>query len=139
MVGLGRLELPTSRLSSVRSNQLSYKPHTFILKQNILLIKGIKKLGSNIKHFLEKIIIPTEWTPTFNVYILFGIGPKFSCTPKSQLLKSCIILPPKRRRRIMQLSVFNRVTYLLFRNGLWPSSRRSPSRVFISSFTSQGL
>ena len=28
MVGLGRLELPTSRLSSARSNQLSYKPAT---------------------------------------------------------------------------------------------------------------
>src|SRR5436190_12445302 len=26
VVGLGRLELPTSRLSSARSNQLSYKP-----------------------------------------------------------------------------------------------------------------
>ncbi len=29
MVGLGRLELPTSRLSSARSNQLSYKPEPF--------------------------------------------------------------------------------------------------------------
>ncbi len=29
MVGLGRLELPTSRLSSARSNQLSYKPKRF--------------------------------------------------------------------------------------------------------------
>jgi hypothetical protein len=29
MVGLGRLELPTSRLSSARSNQLSYKPKLF--------------------------------------------------------------------------------------------------------------
>ncbi len=28
VVGLGRLELPTSRLSSARSNQLSYKPVT---------------------------------------------------------------------------------------------------------------
>jgi hypothetical protein len=28
MVGLGRLELPTSRLSSARSNQLSYRPET---------------------------------------------------------------------------------------------------------------
>jgi hypothetical protein len=27
MVGLGRLELPTSRLSSARSNQLSYRPN----------------------------------------------------------------------------------------------------------------
>ena len=26
MVGLGRFELPTSRLSGVRSNQLSYRP-----------------------------------------------------------------------------------------------------------------
>ena len=38
MVGLGRLELPTSRLSSARSNQLSYRPkftaqsHDFINK-----------------------------------------------------------------------------------------------------------
>ena len=29
VVGLGRFELPTSRLSSARSNQLSYKPKTF--------------------------------------------------------------------------------------------------------------
>jgi hypothetical protein len=29
LVGLGRLELPTSRLSSARSNQLSYKPLTW--------------------------------------------------------------------------------------------------------------
>jgi hypothetical protein len=28
VVGLGRLELPTSRLSGVRSNQLSYRPLT---------------------------------------------------------------------------------------------------------------
>ena len=33
MVGLGRLELPTSRLSSARSNQLSYKPLTLFLKK----------------------------------------------------------------------------------------------------------
>src|SRR5438309_5534976 len=30
MVGLGRVELPTSRLSGVRSNQLSYRPITFL-------------------------------------------------------------------------------------------------------------
>ena len=28
-VGLGRFELPTSRLSGVRSNQLSYRPRTY--------------------------------------------------------------------------------------------------------------
>ena len=31
LVGLGRLELPTSRLSSARSNQLSYRPYAFAL------------------------------------------------------------------------------------------------------------
>ena len=30
MVGLGRVELPTSRLSGVRSNQLSYRPISFL-------------------------------------------------------------------------------------------------------------
>src|ERR1700704_6279508 len=34
VVGLGRLELPTSRLSSARSNQLSYKPLTLFLKKD---------------------------------------------------------------------------------------------------------
>ena len=33
VVGLGRLELPTSRLSSARSNQLSYKPLTLSLRR----------------------------------------------------------------------------------------------------------
>ena len=28
LVGLGRLELPTSRLSGVRSNRLSYRPQS---------------------------------------------------------------------------------------------------------------
>jgi hypothetical protein len=32
MVGLGRLELPTSRLSSARSNQLSYKPKSRVIQ-----------------------------------------------------------------------------------------------------------
>ena len=39
MVGLGRFELPTSRLSGVRSNQLSYRPIIetllFVIRPNI--------------------------------------------------------------------------------------------------------
>ena len=35
VVGLGRLELPTSRLSSARSNQLSYKPLTLSSSKRI--------------------------------------------------------------------------------------------------------
>ena len=34
VVGLGRVELPTSRLSGVRSNQLSYRPLGFFLRFN---------------------------------------------------------------------------------------------------------
>ena len=35
LVGLGRLELPTSRLSGVRSNHLSYKPIRLATTVNI--------------------------------------------------------------------------------------------------------
>lgn len=38
MVGLTRLELVTPRLSSVCSNQLSYRPSDHILKNNLLWI-----------------------------------------------------------------------------------------------------
>jgi hypothetical protein len=45
LVGLGRLELPTSRLSSARSNQLSYKPLTLFLKRiwNLLARTGSRQ------------------------------------------------------------------------------------------------
>ena len=48
VVGLGRFELPTSRLSSARSNQLSYRPRTHTLKpttQNPLRAKGCSDDG----------------------------------------------------------------------------------------------
>lgn len=38
LVGLGRFELPTSPLSGVRSNQLSYRPKIGCAKQKLLLI-----------------------------------------------------------------------------------------------------
>ena len=38
MVGLTRLELVTSRLSGVRSNQLSYRPILFCSSQSALLL-----------------------------------------------------------------------------------------------------
>ena len=49
MVGLGRFELPTSRLSGVRSNQLSYRPsagmrHT---PTPFLAPPGLSKLNSS--------------------------------------------------------------------------------------------
>ena len=42
MVGRGRLELPTSRLSSARSNQLSYRPVALILVE----VNGIEPMTS---------------------------------------------------------------------------------------------
>ena len=45
MVGLGRFELPTSPLSGVRSNQLSYRP-----------IKGLDRLRQRIKQFVWELI-----------------------------------------------------------------------------------
>jgi hypothetical protein len=47
VVGLGRLELPTSRLSSARSNQLSYKPLTLILihENRVLLAQPTTSAG----------------------------------------------------------------------------------------------
>ncbi len=40
LVGLGRIELPTSPLSGVRSNQLSYRPYSSISR-------GLSKLNSS--------------------------------------------------------------------------------------------
>ena len=42
MVGLGRLELPTSPLSGVRSNQLSYKPNVVELSRIELLTSCVQ-------------------------------------------------------------------------------------------------
>src|SRR3954451_2548707 len=46
LVGLGRLELPTSRLSSARSNQLSYKPLTLSLDKDrgMLARTGLRQM-----------------------------------------------------------------------------------------------
>jgi hypothetical protein len=43
MVGQGGLEPPTSRLSSARSNQLSYWPPVFNFDLYSLLLKGMQE------------------------------------------------------------------------------------------------
>jgi hypothetical protein len=50
VVGLGRLELPTSRLSSARSNQLSYKPLTLFLKPRIGVLLARNQLAPDASH-----------------------------------------------------------------------------------------
>ena len=47
MVGLGRFELPTSPLSGVRSNQLSYRPGNRPLKMGMLSPAATRQCFSN--------------------------------------------------------------------------------------------
>ena len=49
MVGLGRLELPTSRLSGVRSNQLIYRPLSYRHKVKLLLLQQLYFANKLIK------------------------------------------------------------------------------------------
>ena len=52
MVGLGRLELPTSRLSGVRSNRLSYRPDAFAVAS---CLKKEKRRRRNPALFLDPV------------------------------------------------------------------------------------
>ena len=74
VVGLGRLELPTSRLSSARSNQLSYKPKNPRSrplrpeKTRVLRPAGIHPdwmeygAGSSMKEREKKTAVSCQWT-----------------------------------------------------------------------------
>ena len=53
MVGTGRFELPTSRLSVVRSNQLSYAPLA-VANYNMFKKKRYKDGGNNLTFSLER-------------------------------------------------------------------------------------
>jgi hypothetical protein len=55
MVGLGRLELPTSRLSGVRSNQLSYRPLSYRHKVKLLLLQQLYFANKLIKELSQLI------------------------------------------------------------------------------------
>ena len=75
MVGLGRLELPTSRLSSARSNQLSYKPETVVPKScddfrsdrarlptRKIFCARSRGAGSSMKEREMKTAVSCQWT-----------------------------------------------------------------------------
>jgi hypothetical protein len=50
MVGLGRVELPTSPLSGVRSNQLSYRPG----RMSLLVVNFYESKGHNLRSLKTK-------------------------------------------------------------------------------------
>ena len=56
MVGLGRVELPTSRLSGVRSNQLSYRPEN----------EGVEGASQSQKRTPRRISGKLKRVPLFN-------------------------------------------------------------------------
>ena len=56
MVGLGRFELPTSRLSGVRSNQLSYRP---LMER----VKGIEPSSTAWK----AVVLPLNYTRIYEI------------------------------------------------------------------------
>ena len=68
LVGLGRFELPTSRLSGVRSNQLSYRPNYRdpAIRQQIILQAWWSRTGSNRRpEACKATALPTELRPRF--------------------------------------------------------------------------
>ena len=68
LVGLSGLEPPTSRLSGVRSNRLSYKPN-----QNNLIFKS----GSHLlSHTVSSIVSSAVWVLTIVFGMCTGVSPK---------------------------------------------------------------
>ena len=56
VVGLGGIEPPTSPLSGVRSNQLSYRPGTFIRTDNLLRAPAPRQ--GRAPRFIKEVIQP---------------------------------------------------------------------------------
>ncbi len=68
MVGLGRLELPTPRLSSVCSNQLSYRPISAVLFRLYFVIFSLASLTyllGMLRSTLSKLPSSKQKTPRF--------------------------------------------------------------------------
>ncbi len=59
VVGLGRFELPTSRLSSARSNQLSYKPEPGVSGQKPAIRCALRIAGRRPIH---RILMTDSWS-----------------------------------------------------------------------------
>jgi len=69
LVGLGRLELPTSRLSSARSNQLSYKP--VIYRRPLVRARRDKKRLGLVREEREmKTAVSRQWARSNRTRVL---------------------------------------------------------------------
>ena len=84
MVGLGRLELPTSRLSSARSNQLSYKPKA----------KSSANTAQPRRNCTTRFRPPSPWRPNQN-----GFAPHRPCRSFDQQKQSDANSSGKKEKR----------------------------------------
>ena len=83
-MGLSGLEPPTSRLSGVRSNRLSYKPILF-------------KFGSHLlSHIVSNAVPSAAWVLTIVFGMGTGVSPRRIATKKSRVLSE--VFPSLERR-----------------------------------------
>ena len=91
MVGLGGLEPPTSRLSGVRSNHLSYKPIWFLANGRRLRLPtpfgGDEENRTPDPLLARQVLSQLSYTPIFNrasevfpLFPLFEGSQSFDCT-----------------------------------------------------------
>ena len=73
MVGLSRLELPTSRLSGVRSNLLSYRPLKKLIVQNPCCFRS-RFLGLLRKEVIQPLVLERLPCYDFTPVIGFALG-----------------------------------------------------------------
>ena len=84
-MGLSGLEPPTSRLSGVRSNQLSYKPFCF---RKFFIYSGSHLLS----HTVSSAVPSAAWVLTIVFGMGTGVSPKRIATRNIQL--SVLLVPP---------------------------------------------
>jgi hypothetical protein len=90
MVGLGRFELPTSPLSGVRSNQLSYRPVDWSATRDVFRINRLDEDKCVSTHQ----VAPTSFKEVIQPQVPLGL-PCYDFTPVMN--HSVVIAPPKVR------------------------------------------
>ena len=90
LVGLGRFELPTSPLSGVRSNQLSYRPIDWSATRDVFRINRLDEDKCVSTHQ----VAPTSFKEVIQPQVPLGL-PCYDFTPVMN--HSVVIAPPKVR------------------------------------------
>ena len=117
VVGLGRFELPTSPLSGVRSNQLSYRPKPSHYKQIHEPSLGLSLCESNNFHYLNLSSVGFRPHPTYpfprarpNSKYLLGLKPEPQCLCTYTFASSLVLTYYKRIKGYTLLRVTHNFT-----------------------------